>query len=178
MSIEELINKDNTFSESGFIAKVDNTFIMLLTAIMTDNMQRVEHKISKSLFDKYNSLVNDLNSKNQRQMYDELNVWSTEIESIGEVNDKFVIKVLLKSRYMDYIIDKETGNYVSGINDRRVEKENYLTFEKSISAKVEGAARKCPGCGANIDANNTGKCTYCGSTYDTSNYDWILIELN
>ncbi len=51
MSIEEFIQKDNTFSESGFIAKVDNTFIMLLNSIMTDNLERVKHKISSNLFD-------------------------------------------------------------------------------------------------------------------------------
>ena len=68
MSIEELIKEDSSFTESGFLAKVDNTFIMLLTAIMTDNMTRVEHKISKELFNKYSSIVNENNLNNERQI--------------------------------------------------------------------------------------------------------------
>lgn len=178
MTINELINEDSSFSESGFLAKVDNTFIMLLTAIMTDNMKRVEHKISPELFNKYKSMVDELNNNNERQMYDELNVKSTEIQSIEKLEDKYVIKVLLTSRYMDYKIDKATGNYKSGINDRRVEKDNYLTFEKSINAKEEGVVKYCPGCGANVDANSTGVCPYCGSTYDTKNYDWVLTSIS
>ena len=178
MSIEELIKEDSSFTESGFLAKVDNTFIMLLTAIMTDNMTRVEHKISKELFDKYCNIVNENNLNNERQMYDELNVWSTEIQSIEKTNDKYIIHVLLKSRYMDYKIDKTTAVYKSGVNDHRIEKDNYLTFEKSVNAKDESSARKCPGCGANIDANSTGKCSYCGAIYDTASYDWVLTELN
>lgn len=178
MGIEELINKDSTFSESGFIAKVDNTFIMLLTAIMTDNMQRVKHKISDDLFLKYSNILNELNKNNVRQMYDELNVKSTKILSINQDSDKYIIRVLLISKYMDYKIDKTTLKLVSGFNDHRIEKENYLTFEKSINAKVEGTARKCPGCGANIDANNTGKCAYCGTIYDSISYDWILTSIN
>lgn len=178
MTIDELIKEDSSFSESGFIAKVDNTFIMLLTAIMTDNMRRVEHKLSPELFEKYKKMVEGLNQNNERQMYDELNVKSTSIESIEKLEDKYVIKVLLTSRYMDYIVDKSSGDYKSGVNDHRVEKDNYLTFEKKISAKSEGAAKYCPGCGANVDANSTGVCPYCGATYDTANYDWILTDLS
>ena len=178
MTIDELIKEDSSFSESGFIAKVDNTFIMLLTAIMTDNIRRVEHKLSPELFAKYKSIIDELNKNNERQMYDELNVKSTSIESIEKLEDKYVIKVLLTSRYMDYIVDKSTGDYKSGINDHRVEKDNYLTFEKRINAKNEGAAKYCPGCGANVDANSTGVCPYCGATYDTATYDWILTDLS
>ena len=78
---------------------------------------------------------------------------------------------------MDYIIDKKTLKYISGINNRRVEKENILIFEKLKNVKNESYSRKCPGCGANIDASSTGKCNFCGSTYDTINYDWILTEI-
>lgn len=178
MSIEELVNKDQTFSESDFIAKVDNTFIMLLTAVMTDNLSRVKHKISQDLFNRYSNMLKELNSKNERQMFDELNVKSTNIQSIEQTDNKYVIKVLLTSRYMDYKVDKTTGNFISGIKDRRIEKNNYLTFEKNINAKIEGSARKCPGCGANIDSNNTGKCSYCGSTYDVVTYDWVLTDIS
>ena len=172
MTIDELIKEDSSFSESGFIAKVDNTFIMLLTAIMTDHIRRVEQKLSPELFAKYKSIIDELNKNNERQMYDELNVKSTSIESIEKLEDKYVIKVLLTSRYMDYIVDKSTGDYKSGVNDHRVEKDNYLTFEKRINAKY------CPGCGANVDANSTGVCPYCGATYDTATYDWILTDLS
>ena len=47
MTIKELENKDKSFTEASFISKVDNTFIMVLTAIMTDNIERVSHKVQK-----------------------------------------------------------------------------------------------------------------------------------
>ena len=178
MTIDELIKEDSSFSESGFIAKVDNTFIMLLTAIMTDNIKRVEHKLSVELFNKYKSLLDELNSNNERQMYDELNVKSTQIQSIEKTDKKYIIKVLLTSRYMDYVVDKSTGDYKRGVNDKRIEKDNYLTFEKNITAKSEGIVKYCPGCGSNVDANSTGVCPYCGTTYDTATYDWVLTDLS
>ena len=45
MSIEELVNEDSSFNESKFIANVDNTFIMMLSAIITNNLKKVDHKI-------------------------------------------------------------------------------------------------------------------------------------
>ena len=177
MTKEELQKEDSTFNESGFIAKVDNTFIMLHSAIMLGNLERVKHKLSDDLILKYEKLINDLNGKNYRQMYDEINVKSSEIQSIEKFDDKYVITVILISRYMEYIIDKTTRKFISGINDHRIEKRNILRFTKRIQAKNENIARKCPGCGANINANYSGKCSYCGTTYDTVNYDWILEDI-
>ena len=177
VSIDELVMFDKSFSGSAFISKVDNIFIMLLTAIMTDNLKRVKHKLSDELYSKYELLLNDLNSKNERQMFDELNVKSSNIESINVSSDKYIIDVLLTARYMDYVVDKTSGNYIRGINDRRIQKDYYLTFEKYINAKIENAARKCPTCGASANANNTGICSYCHSVYNTEDYDWILVGI-
>ena len=93
------------------------------------------------------------------------------------MEDKFVIKVMLISRYMDYLINDTTREFVSGNNSSRVERTNYLTFEKIRDYKDQGYARKCPGCGANIDVNNSGKCTYCGAIYNNQDYDWILVDI-
>lgn len=177
ISIDELERIDPSFNKSGFIAKVDNTFIMLYSSIMIGNLDRVKHKLSDDLIIRYQKVIDELNSRNERQMYDEINVKSTEILSISEDNDKYIIEVLLVSRYMDYIIDRETRKFISGVNDHRIEKNNYLTFTKVKDFKDEGFARKCPGCGANIDANYSGKCAWCGTTYDTVKYDWILEDI-
>lgn len=177
MTIEEYTKVDSSFSESSFISKVDNTFIMLLSAIMTDNMPRVKHKISDKLYNYYDNYVKRLNQNNQKQMYDELNVKSTYINEITEDENHYIIKVLLISRYMDYIVDKTSFKLLLGNNTSRIEKKNYLTFKKIKNFKTESIARVCPTCGANIDANSTGICPYCSSSYDAYNYDWILTEI-
>ena len=178
MTLEELVKKDKTFSESGFLAKVDNTFIMLLTSITTDNMPRVKHRVDTNIYYEYTNYVNELNKKNQRQMYDELNVKSSTIINITEDDNNFIITVKLISRYMDYIINKDSKKLIYGNNTSRVEKSNILTFKKIKNAKDESNARKCPGCGANVNTNSNGICEYCGSAYDTQSYDWVLTEIN
>ena len=174
ISVMELQQADSTFTESSFISKVDNIFIMLYSGIMFGNLERIKHKLSDNMLNYYQGIINNLNSQNLRQMYDELNVKSTTITGIYRDSEKYTIEVLLVSRYMDYLVDKTTNKFVSGNNSYRVEKNNYLIFTKKLNAKIEGETRKCPGCNSNIDSNSTGKCPYCGTFYDTANYDWIL----
>ena len=110
-------------------------------------------------------------------MYDELNVKETHLLTSEITENEMLIKVKIISRYMDYLID-ESGKFVSGVNDHRVEKENYLTFSKKIQAKGQSINRKCPGCGASIDVNANGVCSYCNTTYNLNDKDWILVSIS
>lgn len=175
--MEELLKIDTTFNEGMFITKVNNIFIMLHSAIMMDDLNRVKHFISEGLEEKYEKLLNDYNARNVRQMYDELNVKETTIQDIQINKDSVIIKVEIVSRYMDYLVDKTTGTFISGYNDHRIEKINNLEFTKKINSKKYNIDKKCPSCGANININRNGKCDYCGTIFDTENYDWILTSI-
>lgn len=177
MTVKELIKEDNTFTEAGFIAKMDNTYIMLLSAIITNNLSKVDHKIGDKLYERYSKYLEELNSKNQRQMYDELNVKSSGILSIDKTDEKYIIKASLVSRYLDYIVDKNTMQKISGNNDTRVEISNILTFEKKIDAKEFKNIKSCPYCGASIDYNHDGRCKYCRGIFNTEDYDWVLVDI-
>lgn len=175
--MDELLKIDSNFNEAMFKTKVDNVFVKLHTAIMLDKLEQVKHFMSDEVYGKYSKILERLNSNNQRQMYDELNVKSTDIEDIKVLDDKIEIKVKIISRYMDYLLDKSTGNYLSGNNTSRVEKTNILTFTKKIDTKNLNLSRRCPNCGATMDINNYGKCDYCGSIFKLDDYDYILTNI-
>ena len=174
--IKRLEELDPTFTESGFISKVDNTYIMILSSIMDGNMKPVQHKLSDKLYNKYYEKVKKLKENNEIQLYDELNVKSTSIISVEITDEQFIIKVSLISRYMDYTIDSTTKKYKYGNNDHRIEKKNHLVFIKSRSATDEGIVRKCSYCGAPVDVNKNGICIYCKKPYDTQAHDWVLYD--
>lgn len=174
----DIANYDRNFTESTFKSKIDNMFVMLHTAVMLEDLPRVDHFIGDELYSKYETLINELQNRNLRQMYDELNVKSTTILSSDLIDNKLVVKVLIVSRYMDYKMDKTTGKCVLGNNKSRIEKNNYLTLEKKLDARTLGISRKCNACGANININESGKCDYCGTIFNTEEYDWIITEIN
>ena len=160
------------FNEAMFKTKVDNIFVKLYTCIMKGNLTDVRHFISEELYNNYINKINELISHNKRQMYDEINVKNTMIINRKILEDKEIIDVEIVSRYMDYIIDINTGDLISGDDTRRIERRNILRFEKKLNTKDFGIVRKCPGCGASINVNNTGKCEY------LDDYDYILVSIN
>lgn len=174
--MENILAFDPNFSESAFKTYVDNIFIQIHTDFMMRDLEKIRHFVSEDVFRKYQTKLDDLNKKGYIQMYDELNVKETILLS-SEVNDEeMIIHVKIISRYMDYLIN-ESGDFVSGVNDHRVEKENYLTFSKKINATAQGNVRKCPGCGVAMDVNANGVCAYCGSVYNLEDKDWILVSI-
>ena len=172
MNISDFDSIDNAM----FLTKVDNIYVMLCTSIMMTDLERVKHKVSEEVINKYQQIVDDCKNKNIHKMYDELNVKSSEITNITETEDEIIVDVTLISRYMGYYID-ENGNVISGDNTRAHEHTNYLTLTKKKTSKDLKTARQCPNCGANIDVNNDGRCKYCGGTFNTKDFNYILTKI-
>lgn len=165
------------FNEAMFLTKVDNIFVKLYTCIMKQDLTDVLHFISDDVEKYYSKIIEDLKSKNQRQMYDELNVRFTRIVNIQKIDNKAVFTVELTSRYMDYIIDMNTGDVVSGNDSYRIEKVNTLKFEKRLDAKEIDIVRMCPGCGNSMSVNTSGVCDYCGAVFNQEDYDYVLTSI-
>lgn len=177
MTIEEFKNFECTFNESMFLSKVNNIFVQLLSSIMLDKLSDVKHFVSDDVYNWAENIVNNNKNNNWRQMYDELNVKSTIIKEI-EVNESvYIIKVYLQSRYMDYIMNLSNGSVVSGNDNSRIQVNYWLTFTKKVNANNQGMVKRCPGCGAPLNVNASGKCEYCGAIYNQEDYDWILTKL-
>lgn len=168
---------DASLDDAMFKTKVDNIFVMLHTSIMQGDIDRVKHKLTDELYNHYKKIVDDLNNSNKRQMYDELNVKSTSIDNILKDKKEIKVYVTIISRYMDYIVNKENFSLLSGNNSSRVEKTNKLIFVKQNDASELGAVRRCTSCGAPADISSTGKCEYCGETFNTAKYDYVLSSI-
>ena len=174
MTIEEFIKIDPAFNSSMFLSKVNNIFVQLFTSVMLNELDTVDHFISDEVYNYYNSKVLELNKNNQRQMYEELNVKRSMIKSISKTDTQYKIIVYLEARYMDYILDLNTGNMVIGNNQSRIQENYYLEFVRNIIVEEQSIARKCKSCGAPMNVNASGKCNYCGAIYNQEDYDFIL----
>ena len=172
--IEELIKLEPNFNVSIFHSKVSNIFVLMMNSIMFQDISRVYASLNEEMRLKVMDKINTLKQAQLTQLYDELNVKNITINNVNILEDKFVIKVLLVSRYLDYRINSNTKQFYDGNNQYRIEKNNYLTFELKRNHKKLGKAVHCPNCGANIDFNYTGLCTYCNSQINKAEYDWIL----
>lgn len=175
--INDVLKYDKSFTEATFLTKADHIFMMLLDGIIQKDLCDVKHYLSNETYNNFNTLIEKYNKDNVTRIFDETNVKSSNIEKI-DINDSYInITVNLISRYMDYFINDD-GEYISGINDRRIEKNHKITFTKRIDAKTLGEARRCNSCGNTLDINASGVCPYCNSTIDMSLYDYIITNID
>lgn len=174
--MDDILKYDSSFTESKFKSFVDNVFIQVHLAVMMREPEKIRHFVSEDLYHDIVQRVENLKQKNVIQMYDEINVKQTTILQTEIKKDFMEIEVHITSRYMDYLMD-EDGNFISGVNTERIQKENTLIFRKRIDFLKQESVRKCPGCGVSIDVNANGLCSYCGTTYNLEDKDWVLVSL-
>ena len=172
----KILEYDNNFNEAIFLSRVDHIFIMILDSILEKDMIKVKHYLSEDVFNKFDKLVNEYKEKDVTRIFDEMNVKSTSITKVDVVDNKINIEVTLTSRYMDYFLDSE-GNYISGNNTSRIEKDHRIVFSKDLDSKELKEARRCTNCGRTLDINDSGLCPYCNQVTDMSKYDYIITEM-
>ena len=175
--LEEIQKYDKDFTEATFLTKVDHIFIMLLSAIMENDLSSVKHYLSDEVYNYFDELVKSYEKDGVTRLFDEMNVKYTDIIDYSVEDNILNINVLLTSRYMDYFID-EDGEFASGINDHRIELEHKITFTKRLDAKKLNEVRRCPSCGHSLDINATGLCPFCNQTIDMSDYDYIVTKID
>lgn len=176
--IEEILKHDENFNESEFIGKVDRIFIMFLDSIMHKDITMVDHYANDQVCSYVSSLIEEYTKKNIIRLFDEANIKSTRIIDFKIIDNKYVINVELISRYKDYFIEEESGNFISGINDHRIETTHILTFEKYINAIETGIVTSCTNCGNSINANVNGVCPFCNKVVNMEKYEYILTEID
>lgn len=174
MKIEDY---DKDYNEAIFLSKVDHIFIMILDSIMENNMINVKHYLSEDVYNKFDQIVKDYSSKGLTRLFDEMNVKSTSINNFDVKDNLLNVNVTITSRYMDYFLDSN-GEYVSGVNDHRIELTHNIVFSKRLDAKGLKESRDCPGCGNSLDINATGVCPYCGMVIDMSKFDYIITSID
>ncbi len=160
-----------------FKSRASDIFIKLLLGIMSRDLSKVKPFLSDELYNKYLDVVNNDINNNLIHCYDELNVKNIDIVKEVSIDGYYYVVVNLTSLYMDYYMNADTNDYVSGINNRRVEVVHEITFKKKEGVE-KGNVTKCPNCGASVDLESTSKCPYCNEDLSNINYDYIMCEVS
>ena len=77
--LDELVKLDVGFNEASFKSYIDNVFVKLFTAVMLNEVPNVRHFLSDEVYSEYEKISADNEARGVIQMYDELNVKSSNI---------------------------------------------------------------------------------------------------
>lgn len=185
-SIADLVRQqDPFFTEAEMREKVSNLYSEMQRAWENQDWEPMRAHLTDDLYNQMWRQLQELVSRNQINRVERVAIISVALAGFyqDQQNDNLVIR--LTTRITDYIIDRASGQVVSG--DPR--KEKFMTYEwtmiRSLGVKtpapgVEGkteVSRNCPHCGAPIDLNQSARCSYCGSIVTAPEFDWVLSNI-
>lgn len=158
-----------------FKSKVMNMLVQYLTGIMKNNISDAEHFIKEQPKEYALSIINEMNKKNCKKMFDELNISDININKTTDNNNEYIYDVSVTLKYLDYVLDSNF-NVVSGTDNRRIEKKINLKVVKKKNV-TEADVYRCPGCGHSVNINESGKCQHCGAIFNLEDYDYQILEI-
>ena len=126
----ELIEQDPNFSEVKFLSSVENIFLKLHLSIMNNNLEEVKHFMNENVYKKINNRIEKLKNNHQREVFSEVEIIETKVFECIEKEDSFILRVSIKSRCKNYIIDSSTKEIKEGTDKNKVEKNSILDFER------------------------------------------------
>ena len=171
LSEEEVLQKilavDSKFSKADFYAWVKHLYSLILEALDKKNPIMLRRFESDYLYQRHISLFED-------------------IKAAGATISNYAIKgVLLK----DFKVEGDKEILIvalsASINKENIYDDSYksyiLTFARKQGIKTTGTLLEketnCPNCGAVLDLDNHGICSYCHTLVSNGDFGWILIDM-
>ena len=179
-ALGDLKARDPGFSESRFLEDAANLYIRLQNAWTDRNLEPVRSRLSEEQYAAAERGVNQYLRAKQTNHVDRIAVLGTEIIGCSKDSRNDILIVRMNTRIVDYVTDDATGKLVRG--DKSAEK--FMTYhwtmirslgkQTAVSGKIK--AKYCPHCGAPLDLNQSGVCSYCHSVVTSDDHDWVLAK--
>lgn len=123
--LAKLKAQDPGFSREAFLERVSNMYVQLQEAWEAKRWEPIRIMMTDALYNQFKRQLDEYIRNNQTNHVDRIAVLSAEMTGYrqDEVND--IIKVLLKTRIVDYVVNDADGSLVSGDRSR----EKFMTYE-------------------------------------------------
>lgn len=163
------------FSWASFTARVKEIAVELQEAWTARDWERVRPLETESLFQMHRYWIDAYRKQSLKNVVANFEV--TRIEPVKIDSDAFydAITVRVFARGNDYTVD-EQGKVVAGSQTTVRSWSEYWTFIRTRGGATP-STRKCPNCGASIDAGATAVCPYCAGKISGGAFDWVLSRI-
>lgn len=182
-SIEnEIQTIDPMFNKAEFLSWASDMFVKLQYAWSDRNLENIRYFITPELYEQTNNQVQRYITNKQINKLERVSVNLSRLYSFSQEGDREILRVVLESKMVDYIMDEQSGKILRGDQATNVVNPYILTFVRKAGVKTpEGGVKpttmNCPNCGGATTILSSGKCPYCGSIITTRDNNWSLSEM-
>jgi len=171
---------DPAFESDAFLKRVASGFDALQTAWQARDLDAARGFMSPGLYYAWSAQVDQLKEQHRKNVLEGLRIDG--ISPVGVVHGAVFDDVMVRidATCADYEIDETTGRIAFG--DKRPESwTEYWTFQRGVGVATTGKAgtleKQCPNCGAPLNVNAVGECTYCKAAVTSGKFDWVLSRI-
>ena len=170
------------FNKAEFLAWAGDMFVKLQYAWSDRNLESIRHFVTPELFEQTNNQIQRYITNKQINKLERVSVNLSRLYSFDHQGDRDILRIVLESKMIDYIVDENTGDSIRGNKAENIVNPYILTFVRKTGVKTpEGGIKpvtmNCPNCGGATTILSSGKCPYCGSIITTRDNNWTLSEL-
>ena len=180
-SISEYTGVDPGFSETEFSEKLSNLYVRLQNSWQKKDLEDLRPYLSDAFYSQSDIQLDRYRRNRQTNIIEKIAVLGVSISGWKQENGRDIIIAVVNSRIVDYVIDDESGEVVSGNPNA----EKFMTYEwrleRTTGVTTAGSTgttvQVCPQCGAAVNINHSSVCEYCGSVLTTDRFDWVLTSI-
>ncbi len=174
---EALAQRDPAFARSAFEERVGLVFREFQAAWSAQELARMRPFLSDNLFQTQAYWIDAYKRQHLRNVTDKARIEGIELSRIESDVWYDAITVRVRATSLDYTL-AEGDRVVAGSRTKERAYTEYWTFIRS--AGRTGPTRtelSCPSCGAPLDINMAGVCSYCKAKVTTGEFDWVLSRI-
>lgn len=135
-------------------------FLQIQDSYTKFDYDKLRSLCSDDFYNSYKEQMELLQSKLKEHIMCNHVLLDIKITSIERINNQIVVDVYMKVAFIDYIFSNKLNKIVKGNKKYRITNYYEMTFIKGVDISEDIV---CPGCGANIKVNASGKCDFCDS---------------
>ncbi len=169
---------DPGFDEAAFSEKLSNLYVQMQDGWTKKDIAPLRPYFTDAFFAQMERQLEQKKAAHETNYVERIAVLSAAPTSWYQENGMDHIVAVLQTRIVDYTLNDDTGELVSG--SRTAEK--FMTYEWDLARETGSRTEKnpeirtvnCPNCGAPVRINATAKCPYCGSVITVKQKDWAI----
>ncbi|MCH5298095.1 MAG: zinc ribbon domain-containing protein [Ruminococcus sp.] len=164
-----MIKKDfPEFDYALYKSKVNSLLRSYFNAIASKKVSAMAEECSITLKNNVQAIIDDFNSRNATQHFDEVNLHQTEIARYIKDGKTVTILFEVAVGYYSYATDDSNGSVVFGSKDLKMQTVYeiglvYVQDVDKINTQGDALGINCPNCGAPIKNLGNKFCEYCGT---------------
>ncbi len=176
----QIKQRDPAFSEAQFTDRVETAYNILNQSWVRGDLSPALPFLGEGEANRLTMQLEGDRAAYRRNVMSNVVLSGTRIVRVEQSGHEDILVCRIDASAADWYEDVRTGKMVDGWQRPRPYTE-YWTFARAQGAKTGRASymsRTCPNCGAPLELGNISVCQYCGTPVHSTQYDWVLMNID